>query len=138
MKENDNEQFIPPITSHEIFYFNCWIILNILITLYIIILLLPENFISNSLGLSFFPQKYWFIAIPTYFLTTLFGLTICVICYELIMTIDEPPINDLYYNELSIEEMIKEIDYSPSEGILPDAGDINYKIVQEVINMDND
>ena len=33
--------------------------------------------------------------------------------------------------------MMKEINYSPEEGILPDAGDINYDVVQEVINMDN-
>ena len=33
--------------------------------------------------------------------------------------------------------MMKEINYGPEEGILPDAGDINYEIVQEVINMDN-
>ena len=31
--------------------------------------------------------------------------------------------------------MMKEIDYSPSEGILPDAGDINYDIVQKIMNM---
>ena len=34
--------------------------------------------------------------------------------------------------------MMKEINYSPEEGILPDAGDINFDIVQEIINMDND
>ena len=44
---------------------------------------------------------------------------------------------DLFYNELTEEEMMKEINYLPEEGILPDAGDINFDIVQQVINMDN-
>ena len=32
--------------------------------------------------------------------------------------------------------MMKEINYSPEEGILPDAGDINFDIVQKIIDMD--
>ena len=36
------------------------------------------------------------------------------------------------------EEMMKEINYSPEEGILPDAGDINFDIVQKIIEMDTD
>ena len=32
--------------------------------------------------------------------------------------------------------MMKEINYSPSEGILPDAGDINPDIVQKILDMD--
>ena len=101
-----------------------------------IVVLLPEDFISDTLGI-IFPQKYWFIAVPTHILTTLLLLTICVKGFELIYTIDDPPIKDIFYHELSEEEMMKEINYSPEEGILPDAGDINYDVVQEVINMDN-
>ena len=136
MAEND-EELLPKLNSYEIYCFNSWICLNVFITLYIIILLVPEDFITNSLGLKLFPQKYWFIAIPTHFLTTLLGLTICIKCFELKKTIDDPPINDSFYHELTEEEMMKEIDYSPSEGILPDAGDINYEIVQKVMNMDD-
>jgi len=33
------------------------------------------------------------------------------------------------------KEMMKEIEYNMSEGILPDAGDINYEIVQKIMNM---
>ena len=134
MKEND-EELLPILKSYEIFCFNSWVCLNIFITLYIIILILPEDFISTHLGFRIFPQKYWFIAVPTHILTTLLCLTICIKCFELIKTIDEPPINDFFYHELTEEEMMKEIDYSPSEGILPDAGDINYDIVQKVMNM---
>ena len=34
--------------------------------------------------------------------------------------------------------MVKKINYSPEEGILPDAGDINIDVVKQFINMDND
>ena len=133
MKENE---LLPILKSREIYFFNSWVLLNIFIMLYIVILLIPEDFIPNSLGLKVFPQKYWFIAVPTHFLTTLLGLTICIKGLELIKTIDDPPINDFFYHELPEEEMMKEIDYSPSEGILPDAGDINHEIVQKIMNMD--
>ena len=33
---------------------------------------------------------------------------------------------------------MKEINYSPSEGILPDAGDINFNIVEKVRDMNSD
>ena len=85
-----------------------------------------------------YPQKYWFIAVPTHILTTLLFLTICVKGFELINTIDDPPVKDLFYHELTEEEMMKEINYSPEEGILPDAGDINFDIVQKIIEMDTD
>jgi hypothetical protein len=98
--------------------------------------IIPDDFISDTLGIVF-PQKYWFIAVPTHILTTLLGLTICVKGFELINTIDAPPVKDLFYNELTEEEMMKEINYLPEEGILPDAGDINFDIVQQVIDMDN-
>ena len=58
--------------------------------------------------------------------------------FELIKTIDDPPINDLFYHELPEKEMMKEVDYNMSEGILPDAGDINYDIVQKIMNMEDD
>ena len=118
------------------FFFNIYIFFTLLILLCFIVVLLPEDFISDTLGI-IFPQKYWFIAVPTHILTTLLLLTICVKGFELIYTIDDPPIKDIFYHELSEEEMMKEINYSPEEGILPDAGDINYDVVQEVINMDN-
>ena len=138
MKENDDEELLPMLKPYEIYCFNSWVCLNIFIILYIIILVLPEDFISNYIGIIKLPQKYWFVAVPTHILTTLLGISICIKSFELINTIDDPPIKDIYYHELSEEEMMKEIDYSPSEGILPDAGDINYDVIQKIINMDSD
>ena len=132
----DTSFLFPILKPYEIFFFNIYIFFTLLILLCFIVVLLPEDFISDTLGI-IFPQKYWFIAVPTHILTTLLLLTICVKGFELIYTIDDPPIKDIFYHELSEEEMMKEINYSPEEGILPDAGDINYDVVQEVINMDN-
>ena len=132
----DASFLFPTLKPYEIFFFNIYIFFTLLILLCFIVVLLPEDFISDTLGI-IFPQKYWFIAVPTHILTTLLLLTICVKGFELIYTIDDPPIKDIFYHELSEEEMMKEINYSPEEGILPDAGDINYDVVQEVINMDN-
>ena len=136
LQGEDTSFLFPTLKPYEIFFFNIYIFFTLLILLCFIVVLLPEDFISDTLGI-IFPQKYWFIAVPTHILTTLLLLTICVKGFELIYTIDDPPIKDIFYHELSEEEMMKEINYSPEEGILPDAGDINYDVVQEVINMDN-
>ena len=134
--ETDPSILLPTLKPYEIYFFNLYIFFTLLILLCFIAVLIPEDFISDYLGI-IFPQKYWFIAVPTHILTTMLGLTICVKAFELIYTIDDPPVKDLYYHELSEEEMMKEINYSPQEGILPDAGDINFDIGQKVINMDN-
>ena len=134
--ETDPSILLPTLKPYEIYFFNLYIFFTLLILLCFIAVLIPEDFISDYLGI-IFPQKYWFIAVPTHILTTMLGLTICVKAFELIYTIDDPPVKDLYYHELNEEEMMKEINYSPQEGILPDAGDINFDIVQKVINMDN-
>ena len=128
---------LPILRPYEIYLFNLYIFFTLLIILCTISVLIPEDFISDTLGI-IFPQKYWFIAIPTHILTTLLGLSICVKGFELINTIDDPPVEDDYSHILSEEEMMKEINYSPSEGILPDAGDINFEIVQTVRNMSKD
>ena len=134
--ESDPTILLPILKPYEIYLFNLYIFFTLLIILCFIVVIIPDDFISDSLGF-IFPQKYWFIAVPTHILTTLLGLSICVKGFELINTLDDPPIKDLYFHELSEEEMMKEINYSPEEGILPDAGDINFDIVQKVIEMDN-
>ena len=135
--ESDSTLLLPILRPYEIYLFNLYIFFTLLIILCTISVLIPEDFISDTLGI-IFPQKYWFIAIPTHILTTLLGLSICVKGFELINTIDDPPVEDDYSHILSEEEMMKEINYSPEEGILPDAGDINIDVVKQVINMDND
>ena len=134
-KEDDSDIDEIILRPNEIYYYNFFLLFDGLIILCLTAIIMPEGFIKNLFGLNVFPQKYWFVAVPTHILTTLLGLTICIKGFELIQTIDNPPINDIFYHELSEEEMMKEINYSPSEGILPDAGDINFEIVQTVRNM---
>ena len=130
-----SKALLPMLKPYEVYLFNLYIFFSLLIIICFISVIIPEDFM-DSLDI-IYPQKYWFIAVPTHILTTLLFLTVCVKGFELINTIDDPPVKDLFYHELSEEEMMKEINYSPEEGILPDAGDINYDVVQEVINMDN-
>ena len=137
IEPESDSTILPILRPYEIYLFNLYIFFTLLIILCTISVLIPEDFISDTLGI-IFPQKYWFIAIPTHILTTLLGLSICVKGFELINTIDDPPVEDDYSHILSEEEMMKEINYSPEEGILPDAGDINIDVVKQVINMDND
>ena len=127
---------LPILKPYEVYLFNLYIFFSLLIIICFISVIIPEDFM-DSLDI-IYPQKYWFIAVPTHILTTLLFLTVCVKGFELINTIDDPPVKDLFYHELNEEEMMKEINYSPEEGILPDAGDINFDIVQKIIEMDTD
>ena len=131
-----SKALLPMLKPYEVYLFNLYIFFSLLIILCFISVIIPEDFM-DSLDI-IYPQKYWFIAVPTHILTTLLFLTVCVKGFELINTIDDPPVKDLFYHELSEEEMMKEINYSPEEGILPDAGDINFDIVQKIIEMDTD
>ena len=127
---------LPMLKPYEVYLFNLYIFFSLLILLCFISVIIPDDFMDSLDIIN--PQKYWFIAVPTHILTTLLFLTICVKGFELINTIDDPPVKDLFYHELTEEEMMKEINYSPEEGILPDAGDINFDIVQKIIEMDTD
>ena len=131
-----SKALLPMLKPYEVYLFNLYIFFSLLIIICFISVIIPEDFM-DSLDI-IYPQKYWFIAVPTHILTTLLFLTVCVKGFELINTIDDPPVKDLFYHELNEEEMMKEINYSPEEGILPDAGDINFDIVQKIIEMDTD
>ena len=102
--ETDPSILLPTLKPYEIYFFNLYIFFTLLILLCFIAVLIPEDFISDYLGI-IFPQKYWFIAVPTHILTTMLGLTICVKAFELIYTIDDPPVKDLYYHEISEEDV---------------------------------
>ena len=141
---------LPMLKPYEVYLFNLYIFFSLLILLCFISVIIPDDFM-DSLDI-IYPQKYWFIAVPTHILTTLLFLTICVKGFELIndkLSINKKNNNNENINndyleeqkikenlELTEEEMMKEINYSPEEGILPDAGDINFDIVQKIIDMD--
>ena len=84
IEPESDSTILPILRPYEIYLFNLYIFFTLLIILCTISVLIPEDFISDTLGI-IFPQKYWFIAIPTHILTTLLGLSICVKGFELIL-----------------------------------------------------
>ena len=66
------------VRSEELYSFNVWIGISFSIIFYIIYALVPKYYF-DLLGLTFLPDKYWVIAVPTHFVMTL--------CYIFIFTI---------------------------------------------------
>ena len=139
MKNSNIENSIDKeIKPYEIYAFNLWVFVTIFYFTYMSLCLIPPKFFENYLKIDFLPDRYWYTAIPTHILVSLVTIFFVIKCLELIKTVDNPPYKDFYYKELDINEMRKEIDINPREGILPDAGDIREDIVKAVIEMDDE
>ena len=126
------------IKTYEIYAFNLWVFVTIFYFLYMSLCIIPPKYFEIYLHIDFLPDRYWYTAIPTHILVSLATIFFVIKCLELIKTVDNPPYKDFYYKELDINEMRKEIDINPCEGILPDAGDIREDIVKAVIEMDDE
>ena len=124
--ENSIDKEIKP---YEIYAFNLWVFVTIFYFLYMSLCIIPPKYFEIYLHMDFLPDRYWYTAIPTHILVSLVTIFFVIKCLELIKTVDNPPYKDFYYKELDINEMRKEIDINPREGILPDAGDIREDIV---------
>jgi hypothetical protein len=133
--ENSIDKEIKP---YEIYAFNLWVFVTIFYFLYMSLCIIPPKYFEIYLHMDFLPDRYWYTAIPTHILVSLVTIFFVIKCLELIKTVDNPPYKDFYYKELDINEMRKEIDINPREGILPDAGDIREDIVKAVIEMDDE
>lgn len=133
--ENSIDKEIKP---NEIYAFNLWVFVTIFYFLYMALCIIPPKYFEIYLHMDFLPDRYWYTAIPTHILVSLVTIFFVIKCLELIKTVDNPPYKDFYYKELDINEMRKEIDINPREGILPDAGDIREDIVKAVIEMDDE
>lgn len=133
--ENSIDKEIKP---YEIYAFNLWVFVTIFYFLYMALCIIPPKYFEIYLHMDFLPDRYWYTAIPTHILVSLVTIFFVIKCLELIKTVDNPPYKDFYYKELDINEMRKEIDINPREGILPDAGDIREDIVKAVIEMDDE
>lgn len=79
------------IKPNEIFSFNLWIFFTVAYYVYIALSIIPLSFFKEVLHLTFLPDRYWLIAIPTHILTTLIYIFLVVKCLELTRTIDSPP-----------------------------------------------
>jgi hypothetical protein len=139
MKNSNIENSIDKeIKPYEIYAFNLWVFVTIFYFTYMSLCIIPPKFFEKYLKIDFLPDRYWYTAIPTHILVSLVTIFFVIKCLELIKTVDNPPYKDFYYKELDINEMRKEIDINPREGILPDAGDIREDIVKAVIEMDDE
>ena len=123
------------LIPYEIFSFNLWLFLTIGYYIYMILCIVPNEYFTYYLKIDFLPNPYWYTSIPTHILVSLIFIFLFIKEKELIETIDNPPYKDLYYKELSLKEMKKEIDIDRKEGVLPDAGDLREDIVNYVLNM---
>ena len=123
------------LIPYEIFSFNLWLFLTIGYYIYMILCIVPNKYFIYYLKIDFLPNPYWYTSIPTHILVSLIFIFLFIKEKELIETIDNPPYKDLYYKELSLKEMRKEIDIDRKEGVLPDAGDLREDIVNYVLNM---
>lgn len=79
------------IKSNEIFSFNLWIFFTVVYFTYLGLSVVPLSFFKETLRLTFLPDRYWLIAIPTHILSTLIYIFFVVKCLELTKTIDSPP-----------------------------------------------
>jgi hypothetical protein len=123
------------LIPYEIFSFNLWLFLTIGYYIYMILCIVPNKYFEYYLKIDFLPNPYWYTSIPTHILVSLIFIFLFIKEKELIETIDNPPYKDVYYKEISLKEMRKEIDIDRKEGILPDAGDLREDIVKYVLNM---
>lgn len=113
-----------------------WIFLTCFIIFYYILCFVPDELLKDYIEISLLPDKYWLNAIPTFIFVTAAFIFLYVKAFELLKTVDNLPYKDFYYSELNINQMTKEIKYNYCEGILPDAGDLSEKVVNDVIQMD--
>ena len=123
------------LIPYEIFSFNLWLFLTIGYYIYLILCIVPNKYFIYYLKIDFLPDPYWYTSIPTHILVSLIFIFVFIKEKELIETIDNPPYKDIYYKELNLKEMKKEIEIDRKEGIVPDAGDLREDIVKYVLNM---
>lgn len=130
--DNQKEDEIKP---SKVLGLKQWLFLTTFLIVYYILCLIPYEYFEKILDTSILPDKYWFNAIPTFIFVTAAFIFVYAKAFEMIKTVDNPPYKDFYYKELDIKQMRKEIDYDYSEGILPHAGDLDQKVVEDVLAM---
>lgn len=96
MSSNNQSEFTEPKNSptpyRAVYGFALWLISYVFLMLYAVWACVSDEWL-NLMGLTYWPQKYWAIAIPAYIFTglLLFGFII----YPSINLIITPPLNDL-------------------------------------------
>eukprot|EP00919_Chromeraceae_sp_WS-2016_P012863 GHVR01030122.1.p1 GENE.GHVR01030122.1~~GHVR01030122.1.p1 ORF type:complete len:121 (-),score=9.28 GHVR01030122.1:260-622(-) len=88
--------------STEVYGFVFWILSFILYGLYLIWAFVPDD-VLHGIGISYYPSKYWALAIPTYFC---FLLLMTVVVYNGLNFLNTKPLHSLDILTLSRAPMI--------------------------------
>lgn len=87
-----NEPSPAPKFNRAIYGFVLWLASYLFLTLYLIWAILPEEWL-HYLGLTYWPMKYWAIAVPAYIITGL--LLFAFVLYPSINLLITPPLNNI-------------------------------------------
>ena len=82
-----------PYTPRSVYGYALYIGSNILILLYLVWAFVPEEFLHEYLGLTYWPSKYWALAIPIWAMTAI--LVFALIIYPSINMLLTPEIDDI-------------------------------------------
>ncbi|KAL2751294.1 Phosphatidylinositol N-acetylglucosaminyltransferase subunit P [Vespula maculifrons] len=90
---NRMEHTPAPYAPRAVYGYAMYIGFNLLFLLYLIWSVVPDYILKDYLGLSYYPSKYWAIAIPVWALTAL--ATFAFIIYPAINLLMTPDIDDI-------------------------------------------
>lgn len=82
-----------PYGPRSVYGYALYIGSNMLFCLYLIWAIVPEQILHNYLGLTYWPSKYWAVAIPVWALTAL--ATFAFLIYPAINLLMTPDVNDI-------------------------------------------
>ncbi|XP_064643255.1 phosphatidylinositol N-acetylglucosaminyltransferase subunit P-like [Lineus longissimus] len=95
--------------------------------IYLVWAYIPDSWL-HAIGLTYWPQKYWAIAAPTYFWVAFVFLLIFYFAYNMTIT---APLNSM----LTLKDQYsKEVGTSPlPEGAVPAIGDMDISVVNQIL-----
>eukprot|EP00455_Lapot_gusevi_P001452 TRINITY_DN10582_c0_g1_i6.p1 TRINITY_DN10582_c0_g1~~TRINITY_DN10582_c0_g1_i6.p1 ORF type:complete len:170 (-),score=9.69 TRINITY_DN10582_c0_g1_i6:197-706(-) len=134
--QNSPQHFIdkgkpPPVINVEVYGFVLWMATFVGYMLYILWAFTPEP-ILHSLGIHYYPAKYWAIALPCYVCVCLLFLIMLYIAYNMFSThpLDSPyTLADKFSRRLGVLEKRRVQD----EFSIPDISDIPIDIVNKLL-----
>lgn len=82
-----------PYTPRSVYGYALYIGSNMLLLLYLVWAIAPNDFLCETLGLTYWPLKYWAVAIPIWAMTTTALFAFCI--YPAINMLMTPNIDDI-------------------------------------------
>jgi len=113
--------------SKEVYGFICWITTFVAYGSYILWAYLPEH-ILKSMGVYYFPKKYWAVALPTYFVVAVGFGVVGYICWNFIHTAPLDSFNT-FTDKHSFEESVGNF----TEKSIPPIADLPITLINELL-----